>query len=713
MSRILKPCLAGGLAAVLLSTSPILAQRGEKSRRQFAETVEVVTIEVPVQVISDGEPLRGLTAENFEVYDGRKRQTLTGFDVVDLQEEGSGSLPIQQIPISARRHFLLLFDLTFADPAVVARARHAALELARKDFHPSDVVAVATYSHQQGPQLILGFTSDRRQVEIAIETLGLPSLVERASDPLALVLGEGYSGLETSGQGETVETAGPGLVAESELFESLADYSVGFDRSARGEAQGQVTALTTAFQDLAKALQDVQGRKHVVYLSEGFDASLILGTDDASRRQEVASSSATGQYWLVDSEEMYGSTGAMTALGNMLEEFRRADCTIQSVDIGGLRAGQQASARSRGQESLFMMANQTGGELYRNFNDLGAAMDEMLTRTSVTYLLAFQPAGLDFDGDFHKLRIELKGAPRGARVLHRPGYYAPRPYGERSPIEKRLQAAEKILSGRDSGVFTTSVFSAPFRAEAGRAYVPVLIEIDGPGLLAGLSGQTAALEIYAYAIAEDGTVADFLTQNMGLDMEKVRPALEASGLKFFGDLDLPAGEYLLRVLVRDSENGRSSARAVSLTVPEFGSGPPTLAMPLFPEQPGKWLMVQEASGSAARTERPYPFLLDGNAYMPAAKPVVQTNGSARFVVLGYNLGDDAVPLETQFITADGAPVEGPTISFVSRDEGASPDATQLVLQLEANGLAPGEYRLVTGLEGQERTTSIPFVVEGG
>lgn len=710
MKRILDHGLVWGLTVAFLSASPALAQRGKQNQRQFAETVEVVTVEIPVQVISDGEPLRGLTADNFEIFDGRKRQQITGFEMVDLQQEGSRSLPVQEIPISARRHFVLLFDLTFADPSVVARSRHAALDLVEKEFHPSDVVAVATYSHQHGPQLILGFTSDRRQLQIAVETLGLPGLVERSTDPLALVLGEGYSGVETSAGGES---AGGRADVESMLFENLQDYSIGFDRSRRGEEQGRVTALTTSFQDLAKALHDVQGRKYVVYLSEGFDASVVLGTDDAQRRQEVASASAEGRYWESDSEEMYGSTGTLTAIENMLEEFRRADCTIQAVDIGGLRAGHDARARASGQDSLFMMANKTGGELYRNFNELGAAMGEMLERTSVTYLLSFQPTDLELDGDFHRLRIELKDTPRRARVLHRPGYYAPRPYADRSAIEKRLEAAEEILSGRESGVLSASVLSAPFRAEAGRAYVPVLIEIDGPSLLAGLSGTTAALEIYAYAIAEDGTVADFLTQTMGLDVEKVRPALEASGLKFFGDLDLPPGEYLIRVLVRDAQNGRSSTRVVSLTVPEFGSGAPTLAMPLFPEPGGKWLMVQEAAGSDARTERPYPFLLDGNAYIPAAKPVVKSNGSAQFLVLGYNLGGDAVPLETQFITADGAPVEGPTISFVSRGEGGSPDATQLLLQLDANGLTPGEYRLVTGLQGQERTTSIPFVVEGG
>ncbi|HSL82092.1 MAG TPA: VWA domain-containing protein, partial [Thermoanaerobaculia bacterium] len=615
-------CAAWALVALVASTSALLAQR---NRDRFTEEIDVVTVEVPVQVLADGQPVTGLKRENFEIYDGRKRQVITGFDVVDLRADRPANLPIQNIPVSARRHFLLLFDLSFSDPSVISRARRAAFDLVEKEFHPTDVVAVATYSLQQGPQLVLGFTPDRRQIELAIETLGLPGLLERAADPLAFVIAD--TALTSQRAGTDSDRVG-NVDLESLFAANIQDYAVGFDRAERGEAQGRVAALTTAFEDLAKAMGDVTGRKHVVYLSEGFDAQVVLGSDDFQRRQEVARATAEGRFWESDSEEMYGSTGTLTGLEKMLEAFRRADCTIQAVDIGGLRAGPDAAARRSGQDSLFMMANSTGGELYRNFNDLSGAMGKMLERTSVTYVLAFQADDVKFDGDFHKLRIELKGdVPRGAKVVHKPGFYAPRPYKDRSAIQKRLEAAQQILSGDDAGVLGASVVAAPFRAEAGRAYVPVLIEIDGPSLLAGVRGKTAALEIYAYAIAEDGSVGDFMTQTMGLDVEKVRPALEASGLKFFGDLDLPPGDYLVRVLVRESESGRSATRAVPVMVPEFGSGFPTLAMPLFPEEPGKWLMVQETAGSEARSARPFPFVLDGNAYLPAAKPVIQAGGS--------------------------------------------------------------------------------------
>src|SRR4051812_45075323 len=48
---------------------------------QLKETVNVNVTEVPVTVVdSSGNPVRGLTAANFEVYDGGKKQAITSFD---------------------------------------------------------------------------------------------------------------------------------------------------------------------------------------------------------------------------------------------------------------------------------------------------------------------------------------------------------------------------------------------------------------------------------------------------------------------------------------------------------------------------------------------------------------------------------------------------------------------------------------------------------
>ena len=83
--------------------------------------------------------------------------------------------------------------------------------------------------------------------------------------------------------------------------------------------------------------------------------------------------------------------------------------------------------------TLSWISAETGGSHTRNINDIGDAIDAVLRRTGVTYLLSFQPKDLPDDGKYHKLKVKLNGAPKGARVAHRPGYYAPKPYAEPMP----------------------------------------------------------------------------------------------------------------------------------------------------------------------------------------------------------------------------------------------------------------------------------------
>src|SRR5687767_8799350 len=115
------------LCILLLAALAVFA--GPAGAQTFSEATDVVVVEVPVQVIgSDGKPVRGLTADHFEVYEGRKKQSLVGFEALDLASrpaEGPGGKTAPP-PVAARRHFLMMFDFTFSTPTGLTRAREAA-----------------------------------------------------------------------------------------------------------------------------------------------------------------------------------------------------------------------------------------------------------------------------------------------------------------------------------------------------------------------------------------------------------------------------------------------------------------------------------------------------------------------------------------------------------------------------------------------------------
>jgi VWFA-related protein len=672
----------------------------------FSAATQVLAVEVPVQVVRGGEPVRGLRAGDFEVWEGRRRLPVTGFEVLDLGAGSPSAGKTAGVPAAARRHFLFLFDLAFSAPKSVARARQAAAGLLAQ-LQPSDLVAVATYSPVRGPQLVLGYTADRRQIDTAFASLGLPDL-SRPVDPLRLVLQEVLGAGNLAG---TIRPAGHDPLAELNDVAVLAPLEAvvqGVDRADRASLKAEVDAFTRSLSDLARQMAVVEGRKYLVFLSEGFDTALLQGTSDPGRQDEMREEILFGESWRVPPEERYGLTESANAVERMLEEFRRADCTIQAVDIGGLRAGaDQTAPRVGGRDSLLAMARGTGGDLYESFNDLGAAMRQMLHRTSVTYVLAIEPERSPPDGELHRLRVELKTPIPGARVIHRPGYYPPKPYAQEEPIEKLLAAANQVMGGEESDAVGAAVLAVPFRTAGEKASVPVLVGVDGPSLLAGAQPATLPVEIYAYALDEGGAVHDFFTQTVGLDLTKAGPAVRRGGLELFGHLDLLPGDYSLRVLVRNGANGVSGLKVLPLHVPAFGPGEPVLLPPLVPAS-GQVLLVRQES----KDPFPNPFLLRDQPFVPAARPALEPGQAVRLVLAGYNLGPGPWRGEATVIEPGGREIPGVPLAIAGRLEGGEggPDRAVATFRLPA-GLKPGDYELRVTLAGAApRASSLRFSV---
>ncbi|HBL31540.1 MAG TPA: hypothetical protein DD490_32355 [Acidobacteria bacterium] len=698
--------LAAGLAAGLVLGIAVPAIPA--AAQTFTETTQVVVVEVPVQVVRDGQPVRGLTVNDFEVTDGRKKVPITGFEVLDLTTtEAAPAAPGQEaVPLTGRRHFLVLFDLAFSDPKAIFQARKAAQEMVGS-LHPSDLVAVATYNNK-GPQIALGFTSDRRQIAAAIETLGLPELSDRTPDPLRLLVTDALAG----------STRAQGMPAQKEVKEANQEAVIEnmeqlFAESQRADASAQkanIAAFTQSIAALARMMAAVDGRKYVVYLSEGFNSELLQGSQDTAVQQAQAESAISGEIYNVDSELRMGDTKSLNQIEKMLDEFRRADCTIQAVDIGGLRVKSDLgnSRVGSGKDSLLQIAKGTGGELFENTNNLAGAMGELLERTSVTYVLSFQPEGLKWDGSYRRLKVEVKGQPRGTRVVSRPGYYAPKPYTAQNPIEKMMDAASQMVSGEESGSVKMSVLAAPFQVAGDKAYVPIFLEIDGPSLLADTTGTALPADIYIYAMDSGGAVHDFVAQSLGLDIAKAGAQLRQSGLKFFGHVDLYPGDYSIRVMVRNGATGASSMRVVPVRVPSFAEAGPFVLPAFFPETPGKWLIIKGTRDGEAQV--PYPFMQDQQPYIPAAKAALAAGQDVPVSLVAYNLEKGDVKAQAKVLAADGKEVPGGALKLLGAEAGSP---MRLKASFKPPALPPGEYRLQVTLvdaKGGSHSSTTAFVV---
>jgi VWFA-related protein len=723
------------LLAVLAAAGAMLSGSPRPAAAQteiFEGMTDVVEVQVPVNVIGrDGEPVRGLTAEDFQIRDRGDLRTIRGFEVVDLDvlvpgPETTTSDLEEAIPAAARRHFLLLFDLTFSDPASVIKARKAAQRFVLNELHPTDLVAVAVYTADVGPRLVVTFTPDRAQLARALDTLGAPRLLDRRSalDPLRfMIVDPERSSFSSPGSREA--DRGPqgaiNLGADQSLQSYLRVIANEMEKAEKSFERGRIATWIGSLGEMAKMMAGIEGRKNVVLFSEGFDGRLMLGrgpdaSDQAARQDRQAI--ASGQHWFVDTDDIYGNTALQNHATRMMTEFRRAGCVIQAVDISGLgdSSAEERRAHTTGQDALFFLANETGGTLFEDANDFDDQLASVLERSSVTYVLTFAADDIELDGSFHRLDVKLRdgAASRGIDIVHREGYYAPRPFEELHPMEKALLAADAIASAAPKREIEIDVLAAPFRATEEQAYVPVIIEIAGEGLIRGQESDQLSAEIYAYVSNQHGEMADFFTQVVGLELsDQGRESLAQTGLKYYGHLDLAPGKYLVRVLVRNSWTGRTGVRSVSLEVPEYEQASPQLLPPFFLEPPGQWVLVREPNRGDRETVV-YPFTVNGSPYVPSAKPRVQPGEKMEVCLVAYNLGDGDVELEGTVLTEDGRELDAGRISLVERTVTGISRLDKVLARFEADDLESGTYTLQVALrqpaEGITQESSIPFTI---
>ncbi len=723
----------GAVAALLLLFPPALL--GEPpSRGEFGEQLTVSVVQVPVQVFRDGEPVAGLTEEDFEVYDEGTRRELSSFEVVDLTVSNVERPAAVTPSTTSGRNLLVLFDFAYTPPPQLVRSARHLERMVEGQLHPADRVALAVYSHGRGAQLLLGFTSNRAEILAGLELLArmvagrsgevkvppaLAKALERrpvAGDPTAelarlssrlgpaaalalsskapeskpLFTGVTLWGLPTLGMsavGEDGEEAArpPGPVSSVSFTSATALGGSFEDQAERRSALTLARRMAESLAELATLLRSVGGQKHMLYLSRGFSSQLL--------EEQV-----TGQF----------SSG-------LFEAFRRTGWQIQALDPGGVpdpfggglhelgspEPGPSSTVGFRS-DSLLYLAQGTGGEVYENFNDLGLATERVLDKTRLTYVLSFSVADLPADGKYRKLEVRLRDGLRGTKLVYREGYYAGKPERDKNELERQLDSAERLLGAEEGGTLEVTAAAFPLRPAGAQAPVPFFVEVTGSSLGAISAAERRTIRVRAYALAgvealSGGTLSGALSHEMGVDLQQAEPALSSHGLRFYGAVVAPPGELRLRLSVEDVEGGRSWLGTIPLRVPDAGEET-YLAPPFFLDLEGGWFVTRYDAGSASVL---YPFKVGERDVVPSVHPrLVPGQKRAVLLLLQGDVQDD-LGVSARVLSAEGTPVQGGAFEVLTREARGAGDIQRLVASFSPTGLPPGEYRLEVTLAGKD------------
>jgi VWFA-related protein len=177
------------LVVLTLATSlalPSVAQPQQRPMPQVGETIEVSIVNADVFVTDNaGNRVRGLTRDDFEVFDDGKRQPITNFaeyaEGVPAAEAGAVSLAADAAeaqPQRQKRTVILFIDLIALRPNRMQSVFNQLRATFRDLIQQGDAIVIARWTPRHRMEIVLPFTDDHARIDATLERLSRDRYVE-------------------------------------------------------------------------------------------------------------------------------------------------------------------------------------------------------------------------------------------------------------------------------------------------------------------------------------------------------------------------------------------------------------------------------------------------------------------------------------------------------------------------------------------------------
>lgn len=501
-------------------------------------TIKVSTRLVQASVVVEdkhGRPVRGLTKDDFAVFDDRQPQKIAVFSVTTNQVANAPLRPAlpdtfanripgnPDVPPNAAVILLDGLNTEFTDQAF---ARDEVIKLLLQ-IRPQDRVALYTLGTEL--KILHDFSSDASVLLAALKQYkGQLSPSLSSLDPVP------DTGDFQTGPSARDDLLGGFLAGRPESLASQTEAVFLW----RERAQRTLLALL----QIAYHLSSLPGRKTLIWVSGNFplipsyafyglnvpDERLLL-TDDFKKAAQMLNSSTLVVYPV----DAHGLTVTRPDYGNWV--------TMKTI------------------------AEQTGGKAFYSTNDLQGAIRKAIDESELTYELGYYPSNEKWDGRFHAIKVSVKG--RGLKVRTRKGYLAlaepavtPEARGALASHalttlleDDRLAVAVHVTATHEDQqtgrILSASVRIAPHELS--------LKQQDG--VFAGM------VDLMFIQLDRESKVVDMTNQRYLLNLLPATYERSAEeGFTLTKDVGIRVNATQLRVVLRDSSTGLAGAVAVPL-----------------------------------------------------------------------------------------------------------------------------------------------------
>ncbi len=575
----------------LALVTPRLGAQSPAARTEavFSDEIEVRLVEMEVVVTgADGRPVTGLTRQDFELRQGRKRLEVRHFSAFEdgrRIDDGAETVAGPGAPAPApalaeppptadeRLHLVIYLDRAYLEPGETADVKAALRDFLRRQLRPRDRVMLAAANHDL--EIVHPFTSVPELIDSTLQRLPTQSPRSRAASELPRILQEIERVVQRGADVPSLSRDEHPIMLKAQI-ESFA-----------AEVHQELQVTTHQLHRLIPLLAGLPGRKQLVYVGgtlptnagrQAFSAwSNAFGPSSVYRRQRTAGGQEDSGFGPLDvtgaqaaasetdSGELFRQVAARAnAAGVKLHVLdtgglRRSDGYISSRGTvlieqgGGVSFGDRVDAGRRlgNPQILRMMAEDTGGRALIRSRNFTAALDGVASDLRTYYAIAFRPEG---GGELHDLRVELKGKRKGPRLELR---YR-RAYRGRS--RDRLaadQAVSALILGEVSNPLDVALAADPARPDAGKkglARLPlyVIFPLDKVELLAEAGRHRGQVSIYLTSGDLGRGAAQVQKTVVPLDFTAEQlEAARGRNVEYKLELPMAAGSRRVAVAVRD------------------------------------------------------------------------------------------------------------------------------------------------------------------
>jgi VWFA-related protein len=585
----------------------------------FRAGINFVRVDV-IATDSKGKPILDLKPEDLTVTEDGKPQSIESFKLINVDDR-KDTTPAREIRSSfdeeseAQREDVRLFAI-FLDDYHVRRgssmyARQPLMRFLQNQLQPADMVAL---------MYPLTPLSD--------------VVMSRNHEALARAV-EKFDGRKFDYQ------------PKNQFEEKYANYPASVVERMRNEVSlSALRSLVTHMGSLR------EGRKAVILVSEGYSNYLppqlrdpIASMPGLGNPARGSPSAGAGE----DRERFFNTAEMVGDLRQVYDIANRNNTAIYALDPRGLAPFEfdinegvgdthvDAESLRMTQDTLRTLSDETDGRAIVNQNDLEKGLRQIVSDSSVYYLIGYNSSQAPQDGKFHEIKVKVKRS--GVQVRHRKGYWAltkeetaramapPTP----EPPKDFEEALATITPRPAAQAPTIRTWVGTARGDNGKTRVTFVWEPAPPP--PGVRREEAA-RVSVTAMAPDGSayfrgrVPDVTMASTAPDVAGTTggaaPARGPAQVVF----DAPPGPMQLRYSIENANAGVIDTDVREMTVPDLTAPQVQLSTPQvlrartvkeFRDISADPHAVPSASREFRRTDR---LVIRFDAYAPAGTPEV-------------------------------------------------------------------------------------------